>query len=914
MAKPRTTAARLSQETSIPLNTYGIPRIPGWNQFRYDMVAFGDRLGVERGCPPRLKLFRQYADVLFPNHFEWHDWAYRFLEPLCRDEKKQTILVGFPGCSNCVAGHTRILNPLTGEQPTIKELVEKQIAPIVMTLWGTAQAQVPYVKGVDEIYEVTLGNGTKFSATAKHRVLASSDNASRFFHVGDLQIGQRLFSIEPYPHHSTSDTDLSVRVQDARHSPKTVVDFLASCHPDYGLCGEQLHSAREACLSFSPSQSDAQEHNQGGFYSDGLEATNKHSLFSSQFDHLSNSDDVSRHSFSDSRAQHLLDSKKTERVSRESRPCGRFHLEDSLGLPFSIRDSGSSRTRCCESVPVETFPISSCSYRVSQTTVVSIRKTGVETYYDIGVPGVEHYFAEGTIHHNSAKSFHAASFACAWWLAYPEESSVTFVSTTMKALRRRGWAEVQKCFSGMAGEKFGNFIDSRMVWQSIRGDDKHAVIGKAVEEGSTQKVADDIKGVHTKRQMFIIDEATSIPEAIYTACNNMYSYPDEFIMMVLGNPFSRLDQFGLFCEPENGWNSVTVDTGNWTAKPFAACGGFQPEVVTFDAEKSPNITEGKVVSRHLPKKEEVQAGYIAAGNGQTPLWWSNKRGFWPPEGLVKTVFTESMLLKFDGYGHHKFQNGAFSIITTLDQAQGGGDVACLRHAKIGTLEGGGWGIEAMPPIELPIKANDKTNPTRYQLSKLLQDHCANIEIGGAKKSCPPENVGIDDTADGGLGDIIYREWSHKVIRIQFQSGASEDFISLEDTRPAKEFCRNKRAEMFLLARSALQSGQLKGIDQATATEMCSIGVDDKNPAKVIIESKEDYRSNHGGKSCDKSDSLVMLLEVARIKGFQLKPVGQTAVATEDWQKDVKASQELYHEENLWQPEEMPEDDPVETFV
>jgi hypothetical protein len=272
-----------------------------------------------------------------------------------------------------------------------------------------------------------------------------------------------------------------------------------------------------------------------------------------------------------------------------------------------------------------------------------------------------------------------------------------------------------------------------------------------------------------------------------------------------------------------------------------------------------------------------------------------------------------MLIKFDGYGKQNFQNGDFSIITTLDQAYGGGDIPCLRHAKLGTLSGGGWGIEVLPPVALTIIANDKNNPARFQLAKQLRERCENIEVDGKKMSCPPENIGIDDTADGGLGDIIYQQWSHKVNRIQFQSGASEDSISLEDIRPAKEFCRNKRAEMFLLSRSALQSGQLKGIDKDTATEMCSIGVDDSNPAKVLIESKEDYRANHGGKSCDKSDTLVMMLEVARRKGFQLTAVGQTATVAQEWTDEVKKSQEIYFPENLYCPEELP-DEPIETFV
>jgi len=610
------TASKDTPVLSAPINTYGFRLIPGKPQFIYDMAAFADRVPISKGAPPRLRLFKKYTDVLMPGHFEWHDWTERFIRPLCPDEPKQSILVGYSGCSN------------------------------------------------------------------------------------------------------------------------------------------------------------------------------------------------------------------------------------------------------------------------------------------------------------SAKSFNAASFACAWWLACPDESSVTFVSTTMKALRRRGWSEVQKCYSDMAGEKFGNFVDSRMLWQANRGDDKHAIIGKAVEEGSIQKVADDIKGVHTRRQMFVIDEATSIPEAIYAACNNMYSYPDEFIMIVLGNPYSRLDQMGLFCEPEHGWNSVTVETGEWDAKPFAYCGGAQPHVVTFDAEKSPNITEGKVVSRHLPKKEQVAAAYEASGKGQTPLWWSNMRGFWPPEGLVKTVFTESMLLKFDGYGKHKFQNGAYSIIGALDPAFGGGDNPCLRFGKIGTLEGGGWGIEALPPIILTVKANDKNNPAHYQLAKQLRDNCDRCVIDGNETSCPPDRVGVDDTGEGGLCDILYREWSNHVHRIEFNGAASDDPVSLEDARPAREFCKNKRTEMFLYARAALQSGQLRGVDHETAQEMCSIEVDDSKKKvikKVIIQSKLEYRANHGGRSPDRADSLVILLEVARRKGFSLNPVGETAIVSEEWSRDLQKSQEIYFEENMWQPEEMP-DEPVETFV
>jgi len=295
----------------------------------------------------------------------------------------------------------------------------------------------------------------------------------------------------------------------------------------------------------------------------------------------------------------------------------------------------------------------------------------------IGLPGCS----------NSAKTYNVIGFACVWWLAAPDVSSVTIVSTSIKSLRRRGWAEVQKCHTSVPGPRIGNFVDSRMIWQIAKGDDKHAIIGKAVEEGSVFKVADDIKGVHTRRQMVIIDEATAVPEAIYDACGNLYSYPEEFILVTIGNPRNRLDQFGRFCEPKDGWTSVNVETGEWDSAPIPYIGGKTARIITFDAEKSPNITEGKIVSKHLPTKEKVESARNAAG-GQTPNYWSNFRGFWPPEGLSKTVFSESSLIANDGYGKFVFTGRNFSVIGMFDPAFGGGDRPALRFAKLGETVGG----------------------------------------------------------------------------------------------------------------------------------------------------------------------------------------------------------------------------------
>ena len=513
----------------------------------------------------------------------------------------------------------------------------------------------------------------------------------------------------------------------------------------------------------------------------------------------------------------------------------------------------------------------------------------------------------------AAKTYNVVSLACVWWLCEPQESSVNLVSTTIGSLRQRGWADVQKCYSELGERRLGNFVDSRLRWQWEKGDDKHAIFGRAVEEGNMQKIADDIKGVHTRRQMIIIDEATRVNEAILEAVGNLYAYPDEFILVLIGNPLNRLDQFGRFCEPDNGWMSVSVDTGEWTAKPFMRCGGARPRVVTFDAERSPNITEGRIVSRHLPKKEEVEAARIASGGGNSPNYWQNKRGFWPPEGVSKTVFTESAIHKFKAKGRHTFNGDNFSIIGTVDPAFGGGDRPVLRFAKLGMIDqpqrsdlipaGSGskvWGIEAMAPIILDINATDP-NPVRFQLAEQIQRYCEKVMVGPYTMTCPPENLGVDDTGDGGLCDILYRTWSPKVMRIDFRGTPSLAAVSLEDVRPAKDVYKNKRAELYFYARTILDSGQFKGIDDDTAAELVNMEFD-MPTGRIVLMDKTDYRVKFGS-SPDLADSLVMLPEVARRKGFILTALEKTAETETEMDVSLQKHQEIFDESDEYQPEE-----------
>src|SRR5207245_2677751 len=127
-------------------------------------------------------------------------------------------------------------------------------------------------------------------------------------------------------------------------------------------------------------------------------------------------------------------------------------------------------------------------------------------------------------------------------------------------------------------------------------------------------------------------------------------------------------------------------------------------------------------------------------------------GFWAPEGLNKTVFTESALITFGGSGQHMFTGQYFKIIGAFDPAYtSGGDRAALRFAKLGEIEGrpGLMGIELLPPIIIPINA-ESSNPAHFQLAEQLRRECEKIKIGGFEMSCLPQHLGVDDTGSGGI--------------------------------------------------------------------------------------------------------------------------------------------------------------------
>jgi hypothetical protein len=500
---------------------------------------------------------------------------------------------------------------------------------------------------------------------------------------------------------------------------------------------------------------------------------------------------------------------------------------------------------------------------------------------------------------SAAKTYNIAGFAVVAWLCDPYNTSVIFCSTTTKAQKQKAWGKVQEIHRKLTedGEPFGNMIGSQMIWEFVKGDSMNAMLVKAVTDGDVNKAAQDIAGHHTKNQMVVIDEAEATAPAIWKAAANLYSYPEQaggwFLLAAVANARSRLTNFGRFIEPATGWSSVSPENDDWNGKP--QLDGRPTKVVIFNFNRSPNVLEKRQVSKHLPTVQRVAMRMKTLrdrGMENDADHWCYDLGFPAPEGISKTPFTETLLEKFEAYKKHQFAGSNFLIIGVVDPAYTPeGDRPALRFGAVGDLADGKKGIEWCEPIVLSIDAASP-EPPRYQLLSQIRRHCGAVEYRGQKYTCEPKNFGIDVTGDAGLADIAKIEWSPEIISIMYQGSADDSPCSHEDPRPAVEVYANMRAQMFYLTQLGVMSGQIKGIDKDTASELCSIEEIDQRsdgtmrPRKTLM-SKKAYRLKFQ-KSCDFADSGIMLTEVARQKGFVIAATGQTMVETVD--TDMRVNQ------------------------
>ena len=447
----------------------------------------------------------------------------------------------------------------------------------------------------------------------------------------------------------------------------------------------------------------------------------------------------------------------------------------------------------------------------------------------------------------SGKTYAAALYSMIYFLAAPLHTSIILTSTTAKMIRKRAWPVIQELHRTCKGGYPAHMVDSKTTLQAVRGDDKHAIFAIPVLDGATSKAVANIQGIRSARTMVIVDEATDTPEAAFEACSNLQKGTSEFKLLAIGNPHSKFDQHGRFATPKNGWSSVSIEDEEWETER-GLC-------VRFDGMKSPNMLAGKTKYDFLINEDQVRQAQKYDGE-DSPKFWKYTRGMWAPEGVCKTVLSESLVEKYRAMQSAPFVRSS-KMIAGLDPAFGGGDRCVLQLGRYGDFESGKLGIVLDSNRIIDIDAQS-TDPVHFQIADQVRRICEEHKVR-------PENLAIDATGEGGgLCDILAKTWSPAIQRVEFGGRASERPVSPEDHRKSCDVYANKVTELWFSVRQWVINEQLRGMPSDVVVEFCSRMFDDAK-RMTIIERKVDMKARTG-KSPDLADAVALVVEMARRLG------------------------------------------------
>lgn len=822
--------------------------------------------------------FTKAIKIIWPE-IVFHKWLTMFIKEFLT---KRTVVVIGP--ASCVAGHTRILNPLTGEQPTIKILCESGIAPTVLTLNGPAQAGVPFVKGIAELFEVTMESGRKFTSTGQHRVATDCGFAT----VESLRSGQSLLGYEPDRSESNLGLARSIRDEDVSNCSQTVEDFQSDCPPCSRFCGELL-PPREAAFQYAaPSQDDAQARNvcQDFLLLDDRGNTLGHSRLGLQSFHPS-TDCTFHPSTSTETFLSLLHALKSL-----SRGDGSFRqptqFESVTGLLDLTEEpnpcSLSTRRSFCESY-------SWLGYTVQRDVVASIKPVGRDVFYDISVPNFHHYFAEGAIHHNSGKTLSASLCVLMDYYCFPTQTTVICCSTTRERLEDRCWGEI-KSLHKRAKQRFptlpGYLIQSRQRIITNNRDDgndgqdfRNGLVGVPALAGGSYVGLGSFVGLKNKRVTLLGDELSLLPKSFVDGISNL-DKNDKFLCIGLGNPKDITDALGVLGEPAahlGGWDGgidQSPFTKVWeTRRPQGVC-------LQLVGSDSPNL-DGKL---GIPLLTQEQIDRDVAFYGKDSLWYTMMNAGCMPRGQgSRRVLTRQECDKHGAAKAPVWKDSNRVRGASLDAAYGGvgGDRCVLTFWEFGEE------IQQTPPNE-PVNISTFVNqpappgnkrqifavtetmmvPIKNDLGETPTDQIAMFCMKESeKRGVPPENFFYDSGMRTALVQAFARLWSKYTNSIDCGGKPTERKVSADIDVRCCDYYSKFITELWFSVRMTVLSAQFRGLGEDALMEFSSREWTMVGANKTEVEPKDKMKQKMG-RSPDLADCIAIALEGARQRGFVIR--------------------------------------------
>lgn len=362
------------------------------------------------------------------------------------------------------------------------------------------------------------------------------------------------------------------------------------------------------------------------------------------------------------------------------------------------------------------------------------------------------------------------------------------------------------------------------------------------------------------------DEAAVMENSFLDAYTN-WMVNENFKGCMSGNPTDISDPLCTAGEPVDGWDSYidNAKTQEWISKWYGA------HVVAFDGRDTPN-NDGEKKYPYLVSKEFVDSLERTHG---ADSWQLYQQGIGKPSrGMVSNrVITVSFCEKHKAFEKVVWRSTPTLRIGALDPAYGGGDRCIWTEGEIGFDVNGVQILLPKPYEEVQIKMNYHLD-AEEQIAAFVKDK--------SDTGIPPENIFYDSFGRGTLGFTFAQKFGSNC-PVPVNSGEKATarpvrfdlFVRDNDGQKRLKRCdeeyRKFVTELWFSVRELIQSEQMRELRRDVAQEgqmrMYSV-----RGSMIEVEPKDEMKERVK-KSPDLFDTLAILVEGARQRGFKIKRIG-----------------------------------------
>jgi hypothetical protein len=487
-------------------------------------------------------------------------------------------------------------------------------------------------------------------------------------------------------------------------------------------------------------------------------------------------------------------------------------------------------------------------------------------------------------HGAAGKTYVLAHCVLLDWLAHPMETMTSLATVTAEGLKLRMWGDLMRAYESSklsdvkamtraysSSNRMNVIFDPTAAGATETHEfDKYIIEGTAVSR--TKDAPGRIRGKHAPRRRVVLDEADDMPEVIYSCFSNIMTDPD-WKIVDLSNATDRYSPFGKACEPEGGWGNVNPGDLFWRTAQGGICihlDGLQnPNVKAWD----PKTRKKKYAWMQGPEDQEN----IRRTFGEDSLeWWTQVRGFFPPDGVVGKVWPGSAIEKAKEPIIFDFEPKGCA---TLDPAFTHDD--CVLHlGKMGKRRDGKTAISAEESIRIQIRQGSEFPPEDHQVAREVMKLCKEREV-------PPKNFIMDKTGNGrGVYAILQEEWSRDVIGINYWGEATERPMRYGQEEKANEVVVYFVSELWFRASFYAYQGHLGGLlrlDPKTIDDLNARRYSLREYTKgkrMVVETKDELKKRLG-RSPDYGDSFSQFAELI-IRSDGLGPSEAVVPQNQKW--------------------------------